>query len=331
MLTQWIQTFTGTDFDSEVECLREKFRSCPSTQVIEIEFREQLSSTKWFKTTPPHFADEKLASSYITCDQAFIALAQLLQWDEEKRKKYAKKGLVRDLCLRCASARVATDEFVQALVQSRLFGVAPNNTPSLARKESPSFLSLQFFADPPAFVHWSEILLLYQQFRQYVTRFQDVDDLFSALQLNEYKKLNKKDRAKNDMLREAQLSILDVPFHIFVREFMKTVCPLNLQHVEVSDPFWSTACGKQWQQWIDKPQSNEQRTISWAEVRDGFKSAEPCVPLTREQQGPLIHDDDNAIVEQLESSSTPYSAVERAQQFSPTHAFAKVYDMERIN
>jgi hypothetical protein len=167
------------------------------------------------------------------------------------------------------------------LIESKFFGEAVPVGFVPPRREPPPFLALDLFLNHnPVRIAWPQVRKLYLDFHKYSKRELDLDELFAGLQSREYKKLSKKQRAKTDSIRENQITLMPVPFAIFIRAFTKHLCPLDLKNPENSDPFWATTIGAGWRLQSDNISADDQedtQTIDWKTVYQGFSSICPVV------------------------------------------------------
>jgi hypothetical protein len=326
-------------------CLNEQFHQCVDAQVEENELKSQLAKTTWFKLpstkhSPYLTLNNSSSSSFISFDQAFVNIANALQWDDNKKAKMIKAGIVRDLCFRCPSSNVDTKEFTDRVIATRFFGQAITTTTSIAdyippRRDAIPFLALDLFTHhTPSRITWIQVRDLYYDFHTYAKRELDLDEMFYGLQTKEYNKLNKKQRAKNEAIRENQIPSMEVPFSIFIRAFTRQICPLDLKQPENSDPFWSTSVGEAWTALADNAneesskhkkvkldddeETKVEQLINWQTVYQGFTAICPKVhspqAVIASSSIKSTKSDQNIIQEMIQQSFTDTKAASSAQE-----------------
>jgi len=324
-------------------CLSEKFHQCTQAQVNENEFKTQLAKTTWFKDATmrnsPYLILDTNETIFISIDQAFMNVAIALNWNEVKKAKIVKKGIIRDLCFRCVSTNVDSREFTNILIESKFFGEAVPVGFVPPRREPPHFLGLDLFLNHnPSRIAWPQVCKLYLDFHKYSKRELDLDELFAGLQSREYKKLSKKQRAKTDGIRENQIALMPVPFEIFIRAFTKHICPLDLKNPENSDPFWTTTIGAEWRLQGDNASTKDQedtQTIDWKTVYQGFSAICPLVaPLDQIDETAEATSLDTPTPVTTEIASAPALKTERVVESIKKHyaaIMAKKQDKHSID
>jgi hypothetical protein len=208
---------------------------------------------------------------WMTYDEVFAKLAEILGWDEAKQLRLRKELRIAELCLMCPSTWVPTADFVKEVLDSKKFGTAlnidfvPARLKTLSTQDRTAGIKLPFTSHPifftatPARVTENQVITLFNRYFDFSKNVTDMDRKFFKLQEDQYNTVI--DKVSNKANKQRAVLATAVPFKKFSDVLMSTPygaeIPLNSAH---------------WQRW--KPTD----FISWDEAYRGlFQSLCPMV------------------------------------------------------
>jgi hypothetical protein len=211
------------------------------------------------------------ADVWMTYDEIFAQLAQILGWDEAKQERLRKSLRIAELCFLCPSTWVPTIDFVTAVQKTKMFGepltidFVPHRLKTLSARDREAGIKLPFTSHPiffnatPERVTENQVITLFNRYFDFSTNVTDMDRKFFKLQEDQYNKLN--DKASSKTNKQRAVLATAVPFKKFADVLKSTS-----YGAEVS------LDAEHWKRW------KSEGVISWEEAYRGiFQSLCPKV------------------------------------------------------
>ena len=238
--------------------LEQLFRSCTAPMILLADIKPKLATLAMFQPSPYNTnlfltLTPSDSTTYVTLQQLMVQISTIFDWTTQDMSNLAEQRTIIDAVYSCPSTQVTTAEFLAGFYRFGYFGGVLGAGYVTPRRSQVPFTTLDFFQQPalaslPQYVSWPQIKSLFADWVSYATRMQSVDTMFETLQMAVYDKLSSAEKSNVDVIQQNIVWTRPVAFLRFFKQFGKYICPYNAKDASLSNAFWSTDLGKQWEQ-----------------------------------------------------------------------------------
>jgi len=179
------------------------------------EFVENLSKTKKYKEAITKYTTENPespeSSDILTFKQVIVYISAVLGWNSDKQKKKEQK--VFDWCIGLEGSQVSSSEFCKHMKEGKIHGPPIQQFEIPPRGQMAPFTSAPLCrAIVPIFCTRKVLFGYFNNYLDFTLKNFQIDQAFRELQEKEWRKLDSKEKAKDDKNKEVQ--VLGLPVRI---------------------------------------------------------------------------------------------------------------------